>query len=184
MRFAIGSALIGIALALSGCGQSGPSVEAAGAAGQAPAKAPAARERVVMELKQGKVVIELRPDLAPKHVERVKTLVAEGFYNGLKFHRVIAGFMSQGGCPSGTGTGGPGYKIKCETKGNPNKHKPGSLSMAHAGPDTGGSQFFICHESQPHLDGKHTVFGIVTSGLEHVTSMRGGEKMASVTVTG
>lgn len=142
-------------------------------------------KKATIELEGGKrIELDLFEKDAPGTVANFEKLANSGFYNGLKFHRVIAGFMSQGGCPSGTGTGGPGYKIKCETKGNPNKHKPGSLSMAHAGPDTGGSQFFICHESQPHLDGKHTVFGIVTSGLEHVTSMRGGEKMASVTVTG
>lgn len=100
----------------------------------------------------------------------------------MKFHRVIPGFVSQGGCPHGTGTGGPGYTIKCETEGNPHKHEAGSLSMAHAGKDTGGSQFFIVHEPQPHLNGVHTVFGKVTSGLDAVTSMEQGQGMEKVEV--
>ena len=95
---------------------------------------------------------------------------------------VIPGFVSQGGCPHGTGTGGPGYTIKCETEGNPHKHEAGSLSMAHAGKDTGGSQFFIVHEPQPHLNGVHTVFGKVTSGLDAVTSMEQGQGMEKVEV--
>jgi peptidyl-prolyl cis-trans isomerase B (cyclophilin B) len=108
--------------------------------------------------------------------------VTRPFYDGLTFHRVIPNFVIQGGCPLGTGTGGPGYKIKCETAGNPRKHQRGSLSMAHAGKDTGGSQFFICHSPQPHLDGKHTVFGQVVSGLEVVDAIRAGDKMTRVWV--
>ena len=100
----------------------------------------------------------------------------------MTFHRVIPGFVSQGGCPIGNGTGGPGYTIKCETKGNPNKHVAGALSMAHAGKDTGGSQFFICHDDFPHLDGVHTVFGMVTEGLEHVLNMEQGQRMVEVRV--
>jgi peptidyl-prolyl cis-trans isomerase B (cyclophilin B) len=142
-------------------------------------------KKATIELEGGKrVELDLFEKEAPGTVANFEKLANSGFYNGLKFHRVIKDFMSQGGCPTGTGTGGPGYKIKCETKGNPHKHVPGSLSMAHAGPDTGGSQFFICHVATPHLDGKHTVFGLVTSGLEHVTSMRGGETMKSVVVSG
>ena len=110
-------------------------------------------------------------------------LAESGFYNGLTFHRVIPNFVVQGGCPRGDGTGGPGYTIKCETEGNPHKHLRGSLSMAHAGKDTGGSQFFICHAPQPHLDGVHTVFGRVTDGLPVVDAIRAGDRMETVTVS-
>ncbi|WP_409270278.1 peptidylprolyl isomerase [Neobacillus sp. SCS-31] len=129
-----------------------------------------------------KIEFELYPEEAPGTVENFETLANKGFYNGLTFHRVIPGFVSQGGCPHGTGTGGPGYTIKCETEGNPHKHVAGALSMAHAGRDTGGSQFFIVHEPQPHLDGVHTVFGKVTSGLETAKSMRNGDVMEKVEV--
>ena len=95
----------------------------------------------------------------PTAVSNFATLANDGFYDGLKFHRVIRGFMAQGGCPDGTGAGGPGWSIKCETSAPKQVHKKGSLSMAHAGRDTGGSQFFICFVSCPHLDGGHTVFG-------------------------
>ena len=95
----------------------------------------------------------------------------------MTFHRVIPGFVSQGGDPTGTGAGGPGYSIPCETDGNPHRHLVGSLSMAHAGRNTGGSQFFIVHEPQPHLDGVHTVFGKATSGIETVLKMRQGDVM-------
>jgi peptidyl-prolyl cis-trans isomerase B (cyclophilin B) len=129
-----------------------------------------------------KIEFELYPNEAPGTVANFEKLAKEGFYNGLNFHRVIPGFVSQGGCPTGTGTGGPGYTIKCETQGNPHTHVPGSLSMAHAGKDTGGSQFFIVHESQPHLNGVHTVFGQVTSGLEAAKAMRNGDVMEKVEV--
>jgi len=99
------------------------------------------------------IILELFDKEAPKTVANFEKLANEGFYNGIKFHRVIPGFVVQGGCPQGTGTGGPGYTIKCELEGNPHKHNQGSLSMAHAGRDTGGSQFFICLDPQPHLDG-------------------------------
>lgn len=137
-----------------------------------------------IEMQNGeKIEFELYPNEAPGTVANFEKLVNEGFYNGLTFHRVIPGFVSQGGCPNGTGTGGPGYTIKCETQGNPHTHVPGSLSMAHAGKDTGGSQFFIVHESQPHLNGVHTVFGKVTSGLEAAKAMRNGDVMEKVVVT-
>ena len=113
-----------------------------------------------------KIEFELYPEAAPKTVENFEKLANSGFYNGVSFHRVIPGFVSQGGCPTGNGTGGAGYNIKCETTGNPHKHEAGTLSMAHAGKDTGSSQFFIVHDPQPHLDGIHTVFGRVTSGLD------------------
>lgn len=129
-----------------------------------------------------KINIELYPNEAPGTVANFEKLANEGFYNGLTFHRVIPGFVSQGGCPRGNGTGGPGYSIKCETEGNPHKHIPGALSMAHAGKDTGGSQFFLVHESQPHLNGVHTVFGQVTEGLDAVLKMRNGDVMKEVKV--
>ncbi|WP_349407629.1 peptidylprolyl isomerase [Pseudalkalibacillus sp. SCS-8] len=129
-----------------------------------------------------KVLIEFYPEAAPNTVANFEKLANEGFYNGLTFHRVIPGFVSQGGCPTGTGTGGPGYTIDCETEGNPHKHKPGALSMAHAGKNTGGSQFFIVHENQPHLDGVHTVFGQVTEGLDSVLRTQNGDVMKEVKV--
>lgn len=137
-----------------------------------------------IQLQNGKKVeFELYPNEAPGTVANFEKLANEGFYDGLTFHRVIPGFVSQGGCPNGTGTGGPGYTIKCETEGNPHKHEVGSLSMAHAGKDTGGSQFFIVHEQQPHLNGVHTVFGKVTSGMDAVTDMNNGDVMEKVVVT-
>jgi len=129
------------------------------------------------------IELELFENEAPGTVANFEKLANEGFYNGLTFHRVIPGFVAQGGCPHGTGTGGPGYTIKCETAGNPHKHLRGSLSMAHAGKDTGGSQFFICYDAFPHLDGVHTVFGRVTQGMEHVDAIKQGDRMAKVEVT-
>lgn len=128
------------------------------------------------------VLLDLFNEAAPGTVANFEKLANEGFYNGLNFHRVIPGFVAQGGCPHGTGTGGPGYTIKCETAGNPHKHVKGALSMAHAGKDTGGSQFFICYDAFPHLDGVHTVFGQVTEGQEHVDKIKQGDKMAKVEV--
>ncbi|MGD9554316.1 MAG: peptidylprolyl isomerase [Arcobacteraceae bacterium] len=107
----------------------------------------------------GTIWIKLFPESTPQAVSNFATLANDGFYNGLKFHRVIPGFMAQGGCPNGSGTGGPGWAIKCETHADKQIHKRGSLSMAHAGRNTGGSQFFICFVPCPHLDGGHTVFG-------------------------
>lgn len=129
-----------------------------------------------------KIEFELYPEAAPGTVANFEKLANEGFYDGLKFHRVIPGFVSQGGDPNGNGTGGPGYTIKCETEGNPHQHERGSLSMAHAGKDTGGSQFFIVHDPQPHLNGVHTVFGKVTSGIEAVLDMEQGQGMEKVEV--
>jgi peptidyl-prolyl cis-trans isomerase B (cyclophilin B) len=128
------------------------------------------------------VLLELFEECAPKTVANFEKLANEGFYNGVKFHRVIPGFVAQGGCPDGTGMGGPGYTIKCEVENNPNKHVQGSLSMAHAGRDTGGSQFFICLDPQPHLDGNHTVFGIVREGMETVLRIQQGDVMKTVEV--
>ena len=136
---------------------------------------------IVMENGE-KIDLEFFPEEAPKTVENFKKLAEQGFYDGVTFHRVIPGFVSQGGDPTGTGAGGPGYSIPCETDGNPHRHLVGSLSMAHAGRKPGGSQFFIVHEPHPHLDGVHTVFGKVTSGIETVLNMRQGDVMKEVKV--
>jgi peptidyl-prolyl cis-trans isomerase B (cyclophilin B) len=137
--------------------------------------------RAIMKTAKGTINLELFDQDAPNTVKNFTDLANKGFYDGLTFHRVIPDFMIQGGCPQGTGTGGPGYKIKCETAGNPNKHLAGSLSMAHAGKDTGGSQFFICHSPQPHLDGKHTVFG-KTEDMDVVNAIRKDDKILSVKI--
>ncbi|MBL8035242.1 MAG: peptidylprolyl isomerase [Leptospiraceae bacterium] len=141
---------------------------------------------IVIETSKGKMTFELYDKEAPATVANFIKLANEKFYDGLAFHRVIANFMVQGGCPNSRdgasgipGTGGPGYKIKCEI--NENKHLAGSLSMAHAGKDTGGSQFFICHKPQPHLDGVHTVFGR-THDMDVVNAIRKDDKIISVTV--
>jgi peptidyl-prolyl cis-trans isomerase B (cyclophilin B) len=128
------------------------------------------------------IVIEFFPNEAPGTVANFEKLANEGFYNGLTFHRVIPGFVAQGGCPRGNGTGGAGYTIKCETQGNPHKHVAGAVSMAHAGRDTGSCQFFIVHEPQPHLDGVHTVFGQVIEGMENVYKIKQGDRMKEVKV--
>lgn len=136
-----------------------------------------------IELENGnKVIIEFFDKEAPGTVANFEKLANSGFYNGLTFHRVIPGFVAQGGCPRGNGTGGPGYTIKCETAGNPHKHVRGALSMAHAGKDTGGSQFFIVYTPQPHLNGVHTVFGQVIEGMEYVDQIKPGNKMKEVKV--
>ena len=129
-----------------------------------------------------KIVFELFHEAAPITVDNFAKLAKEGFYDGVTFHRVIPGFVSQGGDPTGTGAGGPGYSIPCETAGNPHKHTAGAFSMAHRGKDTGGSQFFIVHEPQPHLDGVHTVFGKVIEGMETVLNMKQGAVMKEVKV--
>lgn len=135
--------------------------------------------RAIMETEKGTINLELFDEDAPNTVKNFVDLSKQEFYDGLKFHRVIPNFMIQGGCPQGTGTGGPGYQIKCEI--NHNKHLAGSLSMAHAGPNTGGSQFFICHSPQPHLDGVHTVFG-QTQDMDVVNAIRQGDKILSVKI--
>jgi len=112
-----------------------------------------------MTTNKGVMWIKLYNEETPNTVANFATLAKDGYYDGLSFHRVIPGFMAQGGCPTGTGTGGPGYAIACETDKNTHRHVKGTLSMAHAGPNTGGSQFFICFVPCPHLDGVHTVFG-------------------------
>jgi peptidyl-prolyl cis-trans isomerase B (cyclophilin B) len=154
-------------------------------------------KKVHFETTKGEIVAELFDDDAPGTVDnfvglaagtkewvdpKTRDKVKRPFYDGLSFHRVIPNFVIQGGCPLGNGTGGPGYHIKCETQGKKQVHKRGSLSMAHAGKDTGGSQFFICHSPQAHLDKKHTVFGQVTSGLEVIDKIQPGDKMTRVWV--
>jgi len=142
-----------------------------------------------IETSRGTIIAELFDTEAPKTVENFSKLANEKFYDGTRFHRVISNFMIQGGDPTSrdpndprVGTGGPGYTIKCETHLNTHRHVAGTLSMAHAGKDTGGSQFFICHSPQPHLDGKHTVFGQVTKGLEVVNAIRKNDEITSIRV--
>lgn len=126
-----------------------------------------------LDLKDGRVVIELRPDLAPNHVERIKELVRQGYYDGLKFHRVIPGFMAQTGCPEGTGTGGSGKKLKAEF--SREKHVRGTCSMARAAsPDSGDSQFFIMFDNSSHLDGKYSIWGQVVEGMDLVDGIKKG----------
>jgi len=143
---------------------------------------PAKRYTARMETDKGTINLELYPQHAPKTVNNFVFLAREGFYDDLKFHRVIANFMVQGGDPTGTGRGGPGYKFEDELTGNPLKHETGTLSMANAGPNTNGSQFFITHAPQPHLNGKHTVFGKVTDGQDVVNAIRQGDTMKSVEI--
>ena len=137
--------------------------------------------KVIFQTDEGDITFDLFPNDAPNTVNNFIKLVNDGFYNGLSFHRVIPGFMAQGGCPNTRegsngmpGTGGPGYSIKCEI--NTNKHLKGSLSMAHAGKNTGGSQFFIVYEPQPHLDGVHTVFG-KTNNMDVVLKLKNGSRI-------
>jgi peptidyl-prolyl cis-trans isomerase B (cyclophilin B) len=131
---------------------------------------------------RGPIVVDLFSKEAPKTVNNFVFLAREGFYDGTVFHRVIADFMIQGGDPTGTGRGGPGYKFEDETKGNPHKHQVGSLSMANAGPNTNGSQFFITHVKTDWLDGKHTVFGQVRSGQDVVNAVKQGDKLNAVKI--
>ena len=132
-----------------------------------------AENALLLKLKDGDVVIEMYPDAAPNHVARIKELVRQGFYNGLKFHRVIEGFMAQTGCPLGNGTGGSGKKLKAEFNTIP--HTRGIVSMARAmHPDSADSQFFICYDDCPHLDGQYTVWGKVVSGMEFVDKIKKG----------
>jgi peptidyl-prolyl cis-trans isomerase B (cyclophilin B) len=138
------------------------------------------------EIKTSKGVMkfELYDDDAPIAVGNFKKLISEGFYDGLTFHRVIPNFMIQGGCPNGTGAGGPGYTINCELKGSKQYHDRGVMSMAHRGLNTGGSQFFICHgrANTQHLDGVHTCFGKIIDGLDIIDDIRGGDVMEKVTI--
>ncbi len=137
-------------------------------------------KKAIIETEKGVIELILFEEDAPNTVSNFEKLANKGFYDGLTFHRVIPDFVIQGGCPKGDGTGGPGYTIKCEI--NPNKHVKGALSMAHAGKDTGGSQFFITHSPQPHLDGVHTVFGKVTQGMDVVYAIDENDVMKRVQV--
>jgi peptidyl-prolyl cis-trans isomerase B (cyclophilin B) len=139
--------------------------------------------QVTIETNRGSIELDLYAQYAPRTVNNFVFLSQEGFYDGVTFHRVISNFMIQGGDPTGTGRGGPGYRFEDEFDGNPLKHETGSLSMANAGPNTNGSQFFITHSPQPHLDNRHTVFGKVTSGQDVVNAIRQGDEMVKVTVS-
>jgi peptidyl-prolyl cis-trans isomerase B (cyclophilin B) len=137
----------------------------------------------VFDTARGQIRVELAPDKAPLTVANFVNLAKRGFYDGLDFHRVINDFMVQGGCPEGSGRGGPGYKFEDETN-NGLRHDRGVLSMANAGPNTNGSQFFITHVPTPWLDGKHTVFGKVVEGLDVVDAVKQGDKINSIKIEG
>jgi peptidyl-prolyl cis-trans isomerase B (cyclophilin B) len=137
---------------------------------------------VKIETNRGIIELELFPNHAPKTVNNFVFLARKGFYDGLSFHRVIGNFMIQGGDPTGTGAGGPGYTFEDEVEDNPLTHETGVISMANAGPNTNGSQFFITHSPQPHLNGKHTVFGKVVGSQNIVDSIRQGDKMERVKI--
>ncbi|MBU6366078.1 MAG: peptidylprolyl isomerase [Gemmatimonadetes bacterium] len=147
-------------------------------------------KQATIETTKGTLVVELFPGEAPKTVANFEKLANEGFYDGIRFHRVIADFVVQGGCPhtkdgkGPVGTGGPGWRIPCETQGNPHRHTVGALSMAHAGKDTGGSQFFLVlsEANTRHLNGVHTVFGQVVTGLELLPTITQADQMTSVRV--
>lgn len=180
LKFLAGSML---ALGLAACSNSAPIAQAGGQQSQAAsgslvttgATADDPSNTVIMELKTGKVTIRLRPDLAPRHVERIKTLTSQGFYNGLKFHRVIPGFMAQTGDPQGTGGGGSSLPdLKAEFSAAP--FERGTLGMARTdNPDSANSQFFITFTHAPHLNGSYTVFGQVVDGMHHVDQVAKGE---------
>jgi peptidyl-prolyl cis-trans isomerase B (cyclophilin B) len=139
--------------------------------------------RITMETNKGTIELEFYPQHAPKTVNNFVFLAREGFYDGVTFHRVINDFVIQGGDPTGTGRGGPGYQFEDELKGNPLIHDGKVMSMANSGPNTNGSQFFITHSPQPHLNGKHTVFGKVVAGQDVVDVIEQGDRMVHVTVS-
>ncbi|MFN8455104.1 MAG: peptidylprolyl isomerase [Anaerolineae bacterium] len=140
--------------------------------------------KATIKTNKGDIELDLFTVDTPKTVNNFVFLARDKFYDGLTFHRVIPNFMAQGGDPNGDGRGGPGYRFEDETQGNSRqKHETGSLSMANAGPNTNGSQFFICHGPQPHLDGKHTVFGKVTKGQDVVNALKNGDVMNEVVIT-
>lgn len=138
----------------------------------------------VIDTEKGTMKAELYENETPGTVDNFVKLAQSGFYDGLNFHRVIPNFVIQGGCPLGTGAGGPGWQIKCETDAPRQYHDRGVLSMAHAGKDTGGSQFFICHnrENTQHLDGRHTAFGILVEGFDVLDQIRQGDKILSIKI--
>ena len=138
----------------------------------------------VIKTDKGDMIAELYPDETPQTVANFVELAKSGFYDGLNFHRVIPNFVIQGGCPYGNGVGGPGWRIKCECVGQKRKHNRGSLSMAHACRDTGGSQFFVCHSPQPHLNGVHTIFGelIDDESKSVLDAIRQGDKITTIEI--
>ena len=140
--------------------------------------------KVKISKDKGDMIAELYDNETPIAVNNFKDLIGKKFYDGLNFHRVIPNFVIQGGCPNGTGSGGPGYNIPCEVTAPKQFHDRGVLSMAHAGRNTGGSQFFVCHSRQgtAHLDGNHTCFGKVNEGLEVIDAIKGGDKINSITI--
>ena len=141
-------------------------------------------KKAIIDTIRGKMEVEFYEKDAPKTVQNFVDLSNSGFYNGLTFHRVIPDFVIQGGCPQGTGVGGPGYAIDCELDGDNQYHDRGVLSMAHAGRNTGGSQFFICHsrENTAHLDRNHTCFGKVVEGVGVIDIIEGGDKINSISI--
>jgi peptidyl-prolyl cis-trans isomerase B (cyclophilin B) len=140
--------------------------------------------KILISTQKGDMVAELYDNETPITVNNFKKLIGEGFYDGLNFHRVIPNFVIQGGCPKGDGTGGPGYKIQCEVNADKQYHDKGVLSMAHAGRNTGGSQFFICHsrDNTSHLDRNHTCFGKVVEGLDIIDSIKQGDKINKISI--
>lgn len=143
---------------------------------------PARKYAATLDTSRGTIVVDLFASEAPKTVNNFVFLARDGFYDGLTFHRVIPKFMIQGGDPEGSGRGGPGYRFEDEVRGNPHKHQVGSLSMANAGPNTNGSQFFITHVVTDWLDGKHTVFGQVRTGQDVVNAVKQGDKINSIRI--
>ncbi len=141
-------------------------------------------EKAIIHTEKGEMEVNFFSDDAPNTVENFVQLAKDGFYDGLKVHRVIPDFVIQGGCPKGDGTGGPGYQIDCELDGDNQYHDRGVLSMAHAGRDTGGSQFFICHsrKNTAHLDGNHTVFGKVVNGLDVIDEIQQGDVINKIEI--
>lgn len=140
--------------------------------------------QAIIDTEKGTMKVDLYDEATPKTVQNFVKLSKEGFYDGLTFHRVIPDFVIQGGCPKGNGTGGPGYAIDCETEGDKQYHDRGVLSMAHAGRNTGGSQFFVCHSrtNTSHLDGVHTCFGKVVDGIDVVDQITVGDKINKITI--
>lgn len=143
---------------------------------------PSRTYKATISTDKGDIELELYAQHAPNTVNNFVTLANDGFYDGVTFHRVIPNFMVQGGDPTGTGRGGPGYQFTDEFHQNPLRHERGVISMANAGPNTNGSQFFLTHAPQPHLDGRHTVFGKVTDGMDVVDSIEQGDRMTSVRI--
>ena len=141
-------------------------------------------KKAIIDTEKGKMTVEFFEKDAPKTVKNFTDLIEKGFYDGITFHRVLPDFVVQGGCPEGTGVGGPGYSIDCELDGENQYHDKGVLSMAHAGKDTGGSQFFVCHSrnNTSHLDGVHTCFGKVTEGLEVIDEIAEGDAIEEIVV--